>query len=145
MAIIHFATTLKTQLLEDVRAWLNAGTTGSLIKIYSGAMPYSPETAVTTQVNLGILTMMEDCGVVATTGNAGVDTVTSLVLGAITYEDMALASGTATWARIIDSSGNPVMDIDVSSTAGTGALKLNTTSIIVDGPILITQFVISCA
>ena len=61
----------------------------------------------------------------------------------MTPSPAADATGTAAWARIADSNGSSVMDIDVSATGGSGALQLNTTNIVIGGPILITSFVIS--
>jgi hypothetical protein len=35
------------------------------------------------------------------------------------------------------------MDIDITTTGGGGTLQLNTTNIVIGGPILITSFVLS--
>jgi hypothetical protein len=64
-------------------------------------------------------------------------------MSAIAQDSSADATGTATWARIADSAGNTVMDVNMSVTGGGGALQLNTTSIVSGGPILISSFVIS--
>jgi|SRR5215469_12121163 len=41
----------------------------------------------------------------------------------------ATGTGTATWARILDSGGNPLIDLSLSDTTGAGEVKLNTTAI----------------
>ena len=46
-------------------------------------------------------------------------------------------SGTATWARISNSDGVFVMDLDVSVNAGSGDIKLNSVDVILGGPISI--------
>ena len=130
--IVHFRTTLKTALVNQIKAFIDAGAGAGLILIYTGAMPATPETAVTSQVLLGTLTFSDPMG----TESGGV-----LTASAITQDDSADASGTAAWARIVDSTGAAVMDIDVSTTAGSGALKLNTVAVAIGGPIRVD----SCA
>ena len=134
MATVRFASTLKNNVLTPVQAAIDAGTTGGTIKIYSGSMPTTVDTAITSQVLLGTLTFSKPCGTIA----AG-----ALTMSAITQDSAADATGTAAWARIADSNGSSAMDIDVSATGGSGALQLNTTYIVIGGPILITSFVIS--
>lgn len=133
MATVHFTNALKTGVLTQIQNAIDAGSAGGTIKIYTGAIPTTADTAVTSQVLLGTLTFSETCGVNASG---------SLTMAAITQDSAADNSGTATWARIADSSGVTVMDIDVSTTGGTGALQLNTTNIVKGGPILITSFII---
>lgn len=136
MAIVRFATSLKPSILTPIQAAIDAGATGGTVKIYTGAMPTDPQTAISTQVLLGTLTFSKPCGVVA----SGV-----LTMSSITQDSSADAGGTATWARIADADGVAVMDIDISASGGTGALQLNTTTIVLGGPILITSFVVSVA
>ena len=97
-------------------------------------MPADTATAVTTQVLLGTLTFSAVCGSIANK---------LLTMASITQDSSADASGTASWARITDSDNNVVMDIDCSITGGTGALQLNATNVVQNGPILVTSFVVS--
>ena len=39
------------------------------------------------------------------------------------------ATGTATWARIVDSAGNAVVDASVTATGGGGDIQINSTAI----------------
>ena len=134
MAVIHFANTLKDAVLAPIVTAINAGSGAGTIKIYSGAIPANAATAITSQVLLGTLTFSDPCGTIA--DNA-------LTMYAITQDSSADATGTAAWARIADSNGVTVMDINVTTTGGGGALTLNTTNIVIGGPILITSFIIS--
>ena len=135
MAVIHFANTLKDAVLAPIVTAINAGSGAGTIKIYSGTIPTDAATAITSsQVLLGTLTFSDPCGTIA--NNA-------LTMGAITQDSSADATGTAAWARIADSAGVTVMDINVTTTGGGGALTLNTTNIVIGGPILITSFIIS--
>ncbi len=134
MAVIHFANTLKDAVLAPIVTAIDAGSGAGTIKIYSGTIPTDAATAITSQVLLGTLTFSDPCGTIA--NNA-------LTMDAITQDSSADATGTAAWARIADSAGVTVMDINVSTTGGSGALTLNTTNIVIGGPILITSFIIS--
>ncbi|MBK7424553.1 MAG: hypothetical protein IPJ48_16540 [Propionivibrio sp.] len=64
-------------------------------------------------------------------------------MSAITQDTAADATGTATWARIADSTGATVCDVDVTATGGGGTLQFNTTSFVIGGPILISSFTIT--
>ena len=134
MAVIHFANILKDAVLAPIVTAIDAGSGAGTIKIYSGAIPANAATAITSQVLLGTLTFSDPCGTIA--DNA-------LTMDAITQDSSADATGTAAWARIADSAGVTVMDINVPTTGGGGALTLNTTNIVIGGPILITSFIIS--
>ena len=136
MAIVHFAADLKNEVLTPIKDAIDAGGAAGTISIYSGTMPATVETALTTQVRLGTLTFAFSCGTIA--GGA-------LTMGAITQDSAADATGTAAWARVVDSTGAAVMDLNVTVTGGGGALTMNTTSIVAGGPILITSLVISVA
>lgn len=136
MAVVRFATPVANAVLATVKSAIDAGAAGGTIKIYNGTMPADADTAVGTQVLLGTLTFSTECGTVS---------AKSLTMASITQDSSADATGTATWARIADSDGATVMDIDCSVTGGTGALQLNTTNIVKNGPILVTSFVVSVA
>lgn len=134
MAIVRFVDSVKNSVLTPLKNAIDAGSGGGTVKLYTGTQPTQASDAVTTQKLLGILTFSQPCGVVASG---------ALSMSTIDPEDIALYTGTATWARIADSAGNTVMDVNVSVTGGGGALQLNTTSIVSGGPILISSFVIS--
>lgn len=136
MAVVRFATPVANAVLAPIKSAIDAGAAGGTIKIYNGTIPTNADTAVGTQVLLGTLTFSTECGTVS---------AKSLTMASITQDSSADATGTATWARIADSDGATVMDIDCSITGGTGALQLNTTNIVQNGPILVTSFVISVA
>ena len=136
MAVLRLKETVKNSVLSPIQVALDAGAAGGAINIYNGTIPATPETAITTQTLLGTLTLADPCGAVS----GGV-----LTMGAITQDSSADASGTASWARLTDSNGNVVMDIDVSNTGGGGTLQLNTVNIVAGGPILISSFVVRVA
>lgn len=82
---------------------------GGSIKVYDGAQPATGDTAVTTQTLLATCTFGTPAFAAAVAGVA--------TANAITQDASADASGTASWFRVLDSSGNPVMD----GTVGVGS------------------------
>ena len=136
MAVIRFVTTVKENALTQIKNAIDGGAGAGTIKIYAGVIPATPADAVTSQPLLGTLTFSDPCGMVVTG---------ALTMSAITQDSSADANGTATWARIADSTGATVMDIDVTNTGGGGTLQLNTVNVVIGGPLLITSFVITVA
>lgn len=134
MATVRFPTAVRTSILTQILNAIDAGAGPGTIKIYTGSQPASSNDAATGTL-LGTLTFSDPCGTVAAGG--------PLTASAITQDSSADAGGTAGWARIADSAGNTVMDINVSATGGAGALQLNTTTIVAGGPIQVTSFVVS--
>lgn len=134
MAVYKFLPADRTAMLTALRtAWDNQSGPCTL-EFYDGAQPAGPATAVTTQVKLGTLTFSDPLG----TETGGVFTA-----DAITQDSAADASGTASWCRLKDGSGAARADFDVTATGGTGAVKLNTVTIVAGGPIQVTAFTIT--
>ncbi len=131
---ITLSTDSKDAVLNALKARIDAGGAAGSIKIYTGTKPAGPGTAISNQVLLGTLALSYPCGSVADG---------ALTFGAITQDSQADATGTATWARIFDSAGNAKIDVDASVTGGSGFMQMNTTSVIINGPILINSCVIT--
>jgi hypothetical protein len=136
MAILRFATTVKSAVLAPVIAAIDAGGGAGTIKVYTGTIPATPATAIVAQVLLGTLTFSDPCG--SETGG-------TITMSAITQDSAADATGTASWARVQDSTGTVVCDVDITTTGGGGTMQLNTTNIVIGGPILVTAFTITVA
>lgn len=121
-------------VLTTLNDLLNAGSGPATIKLYTGTKPAGPGTAITSQVLLGTLTCSDPAGTVS---------ARSLTFGTVIADSSADASGTATWARIADSNGVAVVDIDVTLTGGGGFGQMNTTLIAAGGPITAPSVVIT--
>lgn len=134
MAIIRFVNAVKNSALDTIKTAIDAGAGAGTIKIYTGTQPTTAADAIVAQVLLGTLTFSDPCG----TSASG-----TLTMSAITQDSAADATGTATWARIADSTGATVCDVDVTATGGGGTLQFNTTSFVIGGPILISSFTIT--
>ena len=140
MATITPSLALKTAILTAVNDALNGGTGPAIFELYTGTKPAGPDTAITTQVKLGTLTCSDPAGTVATL--SGVPTLT---FGTVTPDSDADATGTATWARGSSTGGAtvPVIDIDITTVGGGGFGQMNTTSIVIHGPITAPSIVIT--
>ena len=133
MAILRSRTTTANKALTQYKDDLDAGSGPGTAKIYSGTIPATPETAATGTL-LAELVLTKPCGVVADK---------KLTFSAITQDLEANNTGYAGYVRLSDSDGNAVIDGDVTSTNGTGVLKLNVTLITALGPVFINSFELS--
>lgn len=133
MAILRSRTTTANKALTQYKDDLDAGSGPGTAKIYSGTMPATPETAATGTL-LAELVLAKPCGVVADK---------KLTFSAITQDLEANNTGYAGYVRLADSDGNVIIDGDVTSTGGTGVLKLNTVNITAMGPVFINSFELS--
>ena len=132
MATLNVSVARRQAMLDNLTGQLNSGT----IKIYTGSIPATPETAITSQTLLGTLTLNSTAFGSASSATPSVATANS-----ITQDSAADATGTAAWARVATSGGTVVMDVDVGTSATT--IVLNTTSIVSGGPISISSFTLS--
>lgn len=121
---LALTTALRNAHLDGITAAIDAGAGPGLLEIYDGVRPASGGATTTL---LGTLTFSDPAAPAATGG--------VLTFSAITEDSSADASGTATWARVTDSTGAWVMDMDVSESGGGGEIILNTTTIAAGGPI----------
>lgn len=115
-------------------ALITAIGTSAKIRIYDGSQPAGPGTAISTQNLLAELTGNASAFAAAT--SSGVITA-----NAITQDSGADATGTATWYRILTSGSTAVWD----GTVGTSGadLNLNTTSIVLAGPVSVSSMTIT--
>lgn len=86
---------------------------GGYIDIYDGSQPANADTAVTTQTKLARLQFGDPAFGAAVNG--------VIEANAITGEDAALASGTATWCRLVKGDGSTVV---MDGTVGTSNANL---------------------
>ena len=132
MAVLRNSTTLRNALANAVKTAIDAGAgAGGTIKIYSGSQPATPQDAATGTL-LATLTLPKPSFGAAATGVITANAIAQVNAG---------ATGTAAWARIADSDGNAIMDVDVGTSGAT--INLNTTSIVSGGPVAITNATIT--
>jgi hypothetical protein len=104
------------------------------LRIYSGTQPTNADDAITSQVLLAELRFA------ATSAFAAVNGV--LTFNAVTSDDAANATGTATWFRCLRSDGTTiVMDGTVGNIGSNSNLELATTAIVENARISVTSFI----
>lgn len=136
MANLSYTDTCRNNQLDEITALIDAGTGAGLLRIYDGTQPTDADTAVGTQTLLAELTFS---GTSAPAASGGV-----LTFSSITSDTSANASGTASWFRVVDSSGSAVFDGDISTVAaGTGDLQLDSTSITSGQTVNVTSLTIT--
>jgi hypothetical protein len=111
---------------------------GALLRLYSGGVPASAGAALAGNTQLGELACSTP---LAPAASGGV-----LTLGTITTDSSADASGTATFFRIYKADGTTVVaqgSVGGTLQSTTGDLQLNTTTIVVGGPIVVTSLTLT--
>lgn len=114
--VIGFATARKTARGELVAGWLDGGE----VRIYDGTRPANADTAIGSQVRLATLEMADPAG-----------TVTNGVFTAAAMADALIAeTGTAAWARVVDSTAATIFDVDVGGVGSGAFIELDNLSLI---------------
>jgi len=124
--------------LDALLGKLNVGGTAGVVKIFTGSMPATCETA-DSGTRLATLTLSTTAFPASTDpGSTGLATATA---NAITSDTNAAATGTAGYFRAYDSAGVCI----VQGTVGTSAadMILNTTSISAGSTVAITSWVVT--
>lgn len=116
---VTLATTPRNAACDAVVDLADAGGgTNAHLRIYDGTRPSSANDAVSTQTLLVELDLNNPAFGSASSGVA--------TLQATPISENALASGTATWFRIVDTDGDAVLDGDVDTSSA--ELIVNTTA-----------------
>ncbi len=127
---LAFLEALRHSMLDEITALIDADAADGELRIYDGSRPATGGAATTLLSTLNL-------GYVFAAGASGGD----LTANAISDDTSAAATGTATWFRITDSSGDFIMDGDVG-TSGSD-LNLNSVAITIGGTVSVTSFVIT--
>ena len=115
--------------LKDAIEYNNGTSTRGKLRIYSGTAPANLGDLVGSEILLAEIQFKSVCGTV----NQTTGVITFLKSPDALEDDAAPASGTAAWARIVDSEDTVVADCTVSITGGTGDITLNSVSIVEGG------------
>jgi hypothetical protein len=124
MANLRYATTPRNNMMDQVRTALAGGS----IKVYSGTQPANANTALSGNTLLATLTLASPAGAASSGGTFTFGTITS---------GTAVATNTATFARVFQSDGTTVVcDMDVGTSGAT--FILDTVSIVSGGTVAAT-------
>lgn len=104
---------------------IDGGTAASTLVVYDGTEPADPSVAIDTQVALVTFELADPAFAVAVD-----DPIGGLIVANPVTPVEAAAAGTATWFRIFDGDGVALLQGSVSEAAGTGDVKISSTSIV---------------
>lgn len=133
MAVVKLAAAARNAAADAVVDLVDAGAGAGTVKIYTGAQPATGDTAESGTL-LATITLADPAfgsaasGVASATDPAPVN---------------AVATGTAGWFRLEDSTGANVFDGDCTATGGGGTMTLSTTSLVSGSPVDITSFTVT--
>lgn len=116
LGLVGLLASIRNARLNLISTSIDAGAGAGLFRVYDGTRPATGGTAT---VLLAELTFTDPCAPAASGG--------VLTFSAITADPSANASGTATWGRLVDSTGAFVGDFSVGTSGAD--FNLNTTSI----------------
>lgn len=128
--LLALATTVRNSMLNAIRDAIDVGATAGLLRVYDGVRPATGGTATTL---LAELTFSKPSAANAASG--------VLTFSAITSDSSANATGTATWCRIVDSTGTFVADGNVGTSGAD--YNLNTVSIVLGQTVSATSATIT--
>ena len=94
MANLRIATATRNSMLDALATKVDADVGAGTINIYSGTQPANANTALSGNTLLATLTFTDPCAPAAASG--------TLTFSTITQDTAADATGTATFARIMD-------------------------------------------
>ena len=127
--VLGFATARRTLRAELLATWLASGK----VRVYDGTRPTNADTALGSQVLLVEFTLPNPAGSVT----SGVFTA-----GAISAA-MVGTAGTASWARVIDSSAATIFDADVGATSSGSVIEIDNVVLAVGANCTMTNFVLT--
>lgn len=129
MATLGYGTNVRNAKLNAIRDQIDAGTGAGILRTYDGTQPSTCGTVT----NLLVANNLSDPS--APNASGGVLTFNAISDG------IAGNTGTATWSRVIDSSGTCIMDMD-TGTSGTSVIISNA-SITINQTIKVNSFTLT--
>lgn len=127
---ISIATAARNAELDAITTQLGAS---ALLRIYNGTPPADANTGLSGNT---LLAELACSATFAPAASAGV-----LTANAIANDASADATGTATFYRLLTSGGTAKLQGSVG--AGSGDLNMNTTSIVVGGPVAVSSWTLT--
>lgn len=112
---LAFSTAVIQDRLKALTRAIDGGGAAGVLNIYDGTRP-ATGAAITTQNKLAALPFSFP--------SAGSVSGSTLNLAMPSASTLALKTGIASWARIVDSAGTFVADMDVSASGGSGEVQL---------------------
>lgn len=115
---VRVSTAVRNAMVDAARALLDAGSGAGKIRIYTGSQPAGGPGAAATGTLLVEIALSDPAYAAAASGAAAIDTDPALT-------GIASATGTAGWARLLDSDNTAVIDASVTATGGGGNITID--------------------
>jgi len=128
----YLPTASRNAMADALVDLIDGGTGAGTIQIRSGSRPSSANDAATGTL-LATLTFTDPAFGAAATGTATASSITS--------DTSADNTGTATWARILDSDDNTIMDCSVGTSGA--EINLDSVSITAGGTVAVSSFTVT--
>lgn len=130
--MLSLSTYTRNAILETITTSLIDATTDATLVMFTGQRPSSPDMAYSGD-KLISFKMSKPSFAPATSG------------AAVAYDIQPLSNvlidGEATWFRIYDGNGVPILDGEISDADGSGDILLNNTNMTTDGKVSFTRLV----
>lgn len=133
---LSIATAPKNAMLDALVDLVDAGAGAGVIRIYDGVRPATADTALGAQVMLVEFACADPAFEAASGGSVAIDADPDL-------SATAVADGTASWARVLDSDGNVIFDGDVDLTANNPDFSMNSLALTTGQTVILTVGTIS--
>ena len=133
--ILRLTDALRNAMADRISAAVDAGAGLGTIKLYSGTQPLDADDSLSSNTLLATLTFSDPSAPAASGG--------VLTFSAITPDALVDATDEVTWARVEDSDGNNVLDVNVTVTGGGGLVEINTVNLVAGGSVSVTNFTLT--
>jgi hypothetical protein len=128
---VRVSTSVRNATVDAARGLIDAGSGAGKLRIYTGAQPATPATAATGTLLVEIALNDPATDTAASGGSASLD-VSPAVSG------VAVASGTAGYARLLDSNNNALIDAAIPAD-----LSIDNSSIVLGGTVSVSSLAIA--
>lgn len=135
MPATRLSTAVRNAMVDGMVDLADAGSGAGTVEIRDGSQPAGPASSASGTTLLATLTLGDPAFGAASGGTA--------TAASITGDNSADASGTATWFRVKDSSGNALWDGSCSESGGGGDMILDDTDIVMGGEVNISSWTVT--
>lgn len=129
--VVRVSTAVRNAAVNAATALVDAGAAAGKLRVYTGGQPGGGPNASATGTLLVEITLGDPASGSAASGSADFD-VTPVPTGT------AVATGTAGWARLLDSNNAALVDGTVAGPGGGGDFTVDTTSVVVGAVVSVT-------
>lgn len=132
--MISLSTLTRNAIIEAVVTSVIDTAENAVLTLFTGDRPYSPDMAYAGNALISFR--------LANPSFSAANNGSAIAYDGITALSDVQVDGDATWFRLYNGEGSPVLDGSVTDVDGDGDIKLNSTSMTIGGKVLITRLII---